>query len=257
MSPRITRSSSHIVIPARLEATRLPRKMLLNDTGKSLIQHTYEAASRARRPNGLCVATDHEEIAAEVRRFGGNVVVTARGLHSGTDRVAVVAEQLADVDIVVNVQGDEPEIAGSAIDLTISILENDAGAVMSTLAAPLRDRQAWQDSNCVKVVVDDSNRALYFSRSPIPYFDSHDDVVLATNPPLVFQHIGLYAYRRDFLLKLAQMPPAALERLERLEQLRVLSAGFAIVVGIIDEPTLGINTPEDYRRFVDQVQSRS
>jgi 3-deoxy-manno-octulosonate cytidylyltransferase (CMP-KDO synthetase) len=241
---------SYVVIPARLASTRLPRKLLLCETGKPLIQHTYEAASRARRPAGLCVATDHVEIQKCVERFGGRAEMTDPQAPSGTDRVAEVARRLTDADIIVNVQGDEPELAGASIDLAVELLENDPQAVMSTLATPIRSRQQFEDPACVKVVFDSRQRAMYFSRSPIPCPREWDDALLAAEPPHFFQHVGLYAYRRDFLLQLAQMPQAELEKIEKLEQLRVLQAGFSILVGVVYENTFGIDTPDDYRAFV-------
>jgi len=241
---------SYAIIPARLASTRLPRKLLLRETGKTLIQHTYEAAQKARRPAGICVATDSEEIFQEVLQFGGRAEMTSPECPSGTDRVAEVARRLPDVDIVVNVQGDEPEIAGSSIALAIQLLEDNPDAVMSTLATPIRSRRQFEDPACVKVVFDGRGRAMYFSRSPIPHPREWDDTLLTAEPPHFFQHVGLYAYRRDFLLQLATMPQAAIERIEKLEQLRVLHAGHAILVGVVRETTFGIDTPEDYRAFV-------
>lgn len=248
---------STIIIPARLASTRLPRKLLLAETGKPLIQHTYEAASRARRPCGICVAADHEEIRAAVTAFGGRVEMTDPNAPSGTDRVAEVARKLTDVDVVVNVQGDEPEIAGESIDLVVELLERDPAAVMATLATPIRSRAQLLDPACVKVVFDARGRALYFSRSPIPCARDWDDSLLDAEPPLFYQHVGLYAYRREFLLQLAQMPPAAIEKTEKLEQLRVLDAGFSILVGAIREKTFGIDTPEDYRAFVEKAGAKA
>jgi 3-deoxy-manno-octulosonate cytidylyltransferase (CMP-KDO synthetase) len=247
--PRI-HSTSLIVIPARLASTRLPRKMLLRQTGKSLLQHTFEAAGRALRPSGICVATDNEEIAAEVRSFGGEAHLTSPDCASGTDRVAEIAHQRPDVDIFVNVQGDEPELAGPSIDLVIELLERDPSLAMSTLATPIRRREQWLDAACVKVVFDARGRALYFSRSPIPFVRDWHDSLLDAEPPNFYQHVGLYAYRREFLLQIAQMPTARLEQLEKLEQLRVLDAGYAIAVGVVDEPTVGIDTQADYDAFV-------
>lgn len=244
------RATSQIVIPARLHSTRLPRKLLLDETGKTLIQHTYESASLAERPTGMCVAADHDEIARAVRSFGGNVVMTDPNARSGTDRVAEVARSMPNVDIIVNVQGDEPDISAEAIDRTIGLLEQDANAVMSTLATPIRSKEKLEDPSCVKVVFDGNGRALYFSRSWIPFARDWDDALLQESTPHFFQHIGLYAYRRDFLLQIAELPPSNMERLENLEQLRVLFAGHAIQVGQIDEPAIGIDTPSDYADFV-------
>ena len=247
---------STIVIPARLASTRLPRKLLLRETGKSVLEHTYESAAKARRPSGICVAADCEEIAAEVRAFGGNVKLTDPACASGTDRVAEIARELIDVDVLVNVQGDEPEISAAAIDLAVQLLESHPEAVMSTLATPLRTKDQLFDPSCVKVVFDHAGRAIYFSRAPIPYPRNWDDALLAVEPPLFHQHIGLYAYRRDFLLKLATLSRAPLEQVENLEQLRVLHAGHTIIVGVIDEPTIGIDTPADYAAFVTRWKSR-
>jgi 3-deoxy-manno-octulosonate cytidylyltransferase (CMP-KDO synthetase) len=247
---------SQIVIPARLRSTRLPRKLLLRETGKSLIQHTYEAARRAKKPLGICVACDDREIFAEVCSFGGRAVMTDPHAASGTDRVAEVARQMADVDIVVNVQGDEPEIAGRSIDLAVELLEREPEAVMSTLATPIRLRRQLEAPACVKVVFDSRGRAIYFSRSPIPFPRQWDDALMDADPPHFYQHVGLYAYRRDFLLRIAELPQPAIERIECLEQLRVLHAGHSILVGVVDEPTFGIDTPADYEAFVRKWRQR-
>lgn len=247
--------TSYIIIPARLASTRLPRKLLLAETGKPLIQHTYESARGARLPGGICVATDHLEIVQAVLAFGGRAEMTDPNAASGSDRVAEVAAKMPDVDIVVNVQGDEPEIAGSSIDLAIELLQSHPEAVMSTLATPIRSRRQLEDPACVKVVFDHRGRALYFSRSAIPRPREWNDELLAADPPHFYQHVGLYAYRRDFLSQLAAMPPSSLEQIEKLEQLRVLQAGYSILVGVVDEPTFGIDTLEDYAAFVEKCKS--
>ena len=244
------------MIPARLASTRLPRKLLLNETGKPLLQYTYEAAAGSQLVAGLCVAADHEEIAAAVRQFGGQVVMTSPACASGTDRVAEVARTMPEVDIFVNVQGDEPEISPDAIDLAVQMLLDDSSAVMSTLATPIRERSKLEDPSCVKVVFNESHRALYFSRAPIPFARNWEDALLQAEPAVFYQHIGLYAYRRDFLLKIASLPRAVLEQVENLEQLRVLASGYAIAVGVIEEPTIGIDTPADYQAFVQRMQGK-
>ncbi len=247
---------SWIVIPARLASTRLPRKMLLSETGKPLIQHTYEAASQARRPAGICVACDDEEIARAVRSFGGDARLTSPHAQSGTDRVAEIARSMPDVDIFVNVQGDEPEISGEAVDLAVELLEKHPQASVSTVAAPLRNREALHDPACVKVVCDKDGYALYFSRSVIPHPREWSEEDLTARPPCFLQHMGLYAYRRSFLLSVPNLEVPHLERLEKLEQLRFLYHGAKIVVGLVDSPTCGIDTPEDYRRFVERYKAR-
>jgi 3-deoxy-manno-octulosonate cytidylyltransferase (CMP-KDO synthetase) len=248
------RLTSTIVIPARLASTRLPRKLLLRETGKTLIQHSYEAALKATLSTEVIVATDHEEILHEVESFGGRAVMTSPTCASGTDRVAEVARQLPEVELLVNVQGDEPEIAGASIDMAIKMLEDNPEAVMSTLATPIRSRQQFEDPACVKVVFDAHGRAIYFSRSPIPHPRQWEDALLTADPPSFYQHVGLYAYRRDFLLQLAEMSPSKMEKIEKLEQLRVLEAGYGIIVGVVNDRTFGIDTPEDYRMFVEKWQ---
>ncbi len=247
---------SYLIIPARMASTRLPRKMLLRETGKSLIEHTYEAARRAKKPSGICVATDAREIYDEVRGFGGEACLTSPELPSGTDRVAAVAQAMSDIDVVVNVQGDEPDLSGEAIDLVVQLLEDHPEAVMSTLATPIRRRSQLDDPSCVKAVFNAQGRALYFSRAAVPYARDWNDALLTADPPVFFQHVGMYGYRREFLLRLATWSVSRLEATEKLEQLRVLEAGYDIRVGVVDEPTFGIDTPEDYRAFVDRRLGR-
>ncbi|HEX4148937.1 MAG TPA: 3-deoxy-manno-octulosonate cytidylyltransferase [Pirellulales bacterium] len=252
----MVRFKSYVVIPARLASTRLPRKLLLAETGKPVIQHTYEAARTAARPQGICVATDSEEILQAVSSFGGVARMTSPDCPSGTDRVAEVARRLPEADLIVNVQGDEPEIAGEAIDRAIELLEASPEIMMSTLATPIGSREQLLDPACVKVVFDQRQRAMYFSRSPIPHAREWHDSLLSARPPLFYQHIGLYAYRREFLLELANLPPADLEQVEKLEQLRVLAAGHAIAVGVVGRAARGIDTWPDYRAFVQRVLAR-
>ncbi|SIO01905.1 3-deoxy-manno-octulosonate cytidylyltransferase (CMP-KDO synthetase) [Singulisphaera sp. GP187] len=242
------------VIPARFASTRLPGKPLLSETGRPLIQHVVEAARRSTRLDRIIVATDDRAIAEAVAGFGGEYAMTRADHPSGTDRVAEVAEGLPEAGIVVNLQGDEPEITPHALDLVIALLENDPDASMATLATPIRSEADYLDPSCVKVVCTAAGQALYFSRSPIPYHrDGRPDA--ASSLPLAYLHLGLYAYRRDFLLKLATLPPSPLEKIEKLEQLRVLEAGHRIAVGLVDEPSVGIDTPDDYRRFVERWRS--
>jgi 3-deoxy-manno-octulosonate cytidylyltransferase (CMP-KDO synthetase) len=278
MSPQLSASAprSYVVIPARYSSTRLPRKMLLRETGKTLLQHTYEAARAAKRPTGVLVATDHAEIAAEVERFRGDFVMTSSDCASGTDRVAEVARKLPRAEIIVNVQGDEPEMAPESIDRVIELLEKNTAAGMATLATPISSPEQLADPACVKVVFDKSGRAMYFSRSPIPFVrdaapgwpgSSASEPPDSTgargsakprpqppfnNPPLFYQHLGIYAYRREVLLEVAGMPPSSLELAEKLEQLRMLQSGGTIVVGVVSHAARGIDTPADYAAFVER-----
>lgn len=237
------------IIPARLQSTRLPRKLLLNETGKPLLQYTWEAARRATQLSDLIIAADSLEILHAARQFGARCEMT--GEHpSGTDRIAEVARRYCqDADILVNVQGDEPELNPQNIDLLVQLLKDHPEAEMATLATPIRSRNEWMANSCVKVVCGADGRALYFSRCPIPFArDADPETLLANDSPWLL-HMGVYAYRRDFLLSLTQLPPSRLEQLEKLEQLRALESGARIQVGIVEHRAVGIDTPEDYAAF--------
>jgi 3-deoxy-manno-octulosonate cytidylyltransferase (CMP-KDO synthetase) len=237
-----------IIVPARYASSRLPGKPLLRETGKYLIQHVYEQARKSRHADQVIVATDDRRIEAAVRGFGGQVVMTRSDHPSGTDRVAEVAERL-DAEVIVNLQGDEPLIDPASIDHLSDLLARDPTADMATLAVPIQTSEQWRNPNCVKVVCDAAGRALYFSRSAIPFVrDGEPD--FQAEPPCFLQHLGLYAYRRAFLLQLASTSPSALEQLEKLEQLRVLSLGRHIQVGIVRHTSIGVDTMADYQQFV-------
>jgi 3-deoxy-manno-octulosonate cytidylyltransferase (CMP-KDO synthetase) len=237
-----------VIIPARYGSKRLPAKPLLRETGKYLIQHVYERACQAVKASTVLVATDDPRIVAAVESFGGRVVMTRRDHPSGTDRVAEAARHL-DADIIINLQGDEPLVDPATLDQLAQLLERNSSADMATLAVPLRSAEMWRDPNCVKAVVDALGRALYFSRSPIPFVrDGQPD--FSSTPPRFLQHLGIYAYRRHFLFSLAELPPEPLEQLEKLEQLRVLALGRTIHVGVVEHEGIGVDTREDYERFV-------
>lgn len=240
------------VVPARFASTRLPGKPLLSDTGRPLIQHVVEAARQASRLHRIIVATDDIRIAEAVRAFGGEVMMTREDHATGTDRVAEVCQAIPDAEIIVNLQGDEPEISGHALDEVVRMLLDDPESPMATLATPITDKEVYLDPACVKVVVDRRGRALYFSRSPIPH---HRDGIPGAGP-IGLLHLGLYAYRRSFLLEMASLPKSSLENIEKLEQLRVLEAGYPIAVGVVEERSIGIDTPEDYVRFVGRWNKR-
>jgi 3-deoxy-manno-octulosonate cytidylyltransferase (CMP-KDO synthetase) len=243
-------------IPARLASTRLARKLLLAETGRPLIQHTWESARQASSLADVIIATDSSEIAEVVSTFGGRCEMT-REHPSGTDRIAeVVDRSFATADIVVNIQGDEPEIDPQSIDLLVRLLADHPSAQMSTLATPIRTSPVRDSNSCVKVVCAADGRALYFSRSLIPFCRDQDpDQLLSAESPWLL-HLGLYAYRRDFLMKLTKLPVSRLEKLEKLEQLRALEAGAAIQVGIVERSAVGIDTPEDYARFVTRWRAK-
>lgn len=247
-----------VVIPARLASTRLPEKLLLPVGGKSILQHTYEAAARSRVAGGVIVAVDDPRLAHEVTSFGGVARLTSPDCQSGTDRIAEVAAEMPEADIFVNVQGDEPEIDPAAIDLVAQTLIDYPEADMATVAKPIRDPQVLVDPNCVKVVIGHGHRAILFSRAAIPFpRDGATLEWLRHEPPIYWHHIGLYAYRRDFLLWFARQPPADIELVEKLEQLRVIHADRHIVVARIDEAAGGIDTLEEYRAFRSRFEDAS
>jgi 3-deoxy-manno-octulosonate cytidylyltransferase (CMP-KDO synthetase) len=220
----------------------------LRQTGKYLIQHVYERALQARRASQVLVATDDPRIVAAVQGFGGQVVMTSRYHPSGTDRVAEVARNL-DAEIIINLQGDEPLVDPAALDLLPELLQRDADTDMATLAVPITSVEQWHNPNCVKLVRDAAGRALYFSRSPIP-FVRNGQLHFHAEQALFLQHLGVYAYRRHFLLRLAALPPTTLEGVEQLEQLRVLALGHQIQVGLVREASIGVDTYQDYLQFV-------
>jgi 3-deoxy-manno-octulosonate cytidylyltransferase (CMP-KDO synthetase) len=178
--------------------------------------------------------------------------MTSPDCPSGTDRVAEVIRGIPDAEIVVNLQGDEPEIDPQAIDRLAELLRMNPSASMATLATPIRSREALDDPSCVKVVFDNAGRAMYFSRSPIPYPREWNEELLESTPATFFQHIGIYAYRRDLLLRFAQLPMGRTEQIEKLEQLRILEQGQTILISEIDQPTRGIDTFADYAAFVER-----
>ena len=238
------------IIPARLQSSRLPEKLLLEETGKPLIQYVWETASKASVLDEVIVATDSQRIVDVVEGFGGRAEMT--GDHpSGSDRIAEVADRCCpNADVIVNLQGDEPELETSTIEGLVSAIRS-SGAEMATVAAPLTVESNILSPDCVKVVLNDRDEAMYFSRSVIPYRrdGSVEDALHAGTSPWLL-HVGLYAYRRSFLLQLTQMPPSTLEKLEKLEQLRALQAGATIAVAKTPDAAVGIDTREDYDAFV-------
>lgn len=226
------------VIPARYASTRLPGKPLAMIAGKPMIQRVYERACQAQMPDEVIVATDNELVAKAVADFGGKAVMTSPDHPSGTDRLAEVALMYPGVDVIVNVQGDEPMIPPEVIDNLAKAFEGDAELDMATMKVVM-DEADYDNPAAVKVVTDLNGYALYFSRSLMPY---------PRNKPegyKVYKHVGIYAYRRSFLLKYAALQPTPLERAESLEQLRVLENGYKIKVLESAFKGIGVDTPED------------
>lgn len=227
------------VIPSRIGSTRLPRKPLLDIKGKPLIQRTLENALHCDSFDKVIVATDSDEIAEIVARCGGEFMMTASHHQTGTDRVAEVAEAFPEMDIVVNLQGDEPFLRPESLKSLVEPWLAGENPEMTTLASPINFDMHYTSPDFVKVITDIDHNALYFSRSPLPYFRQQG----VTVP--VYHHKGLYAFRRDFLLKYAKMPQTPLELAESLEQLRVLEHGYKIRVCYTDSVSLEINTPAE------------
>jgi 3-deoxy-manno-octulosonate cytidylyltransferase (CMP-KDO synthetase) len=241
-----------VCIPARYASTRFPAKVLAKDTGKYLIQHTWEQACKARLPQRVVIAADDEKIVRAAREFGAECILTSPKHNSGTDRIAEAVGR-SDADIVINVQGDEPRIDPDHIDLLARMMLDNPQAEMATLAAPFAGREQIADPNVVKVVVGTGGKAIYFSRSVIPYDRDRAGVGDAGS---YLRHLGIYAYRRDFLLTITSLPQTPLEKLEKLEQLRAIENGYTILVGKVERTCEGIDTPEQYAGFAEQWRRR-
>ena len=226
------------VIPARYASTRLPGKPLKDIAGKPMICRVYERALKAQSMSEVLVATDDERILAVVKEHGGKAMLTAKNHPTGTDRLAEVAAAYPDVDVIVNVQGDEPLIEPKLIDELAAVFTEDENLQMATVMTPMVSEEEKNNPNNVKVITDRNGYALYFSRSLIPYPRNDEGVP-------VYKHIGIYAYRRDFLLKYAKMAPTPLESTESLEQLRALENGYKIKVVKTDYRFVGVDTAED------------
>lgn len=231
------------IIPARYASTRLPGKPLLDIAGKSMIQRVYEQAAQAKLLSKVIVATDDERIVQEVASFGGLVQMTDQSHASGTDRCAEVAKHFQDIAAVVNIQGDEPFIDPLQIDLLITRLQ-DKGVQIATLVRKFQTTAALLNPNTAKVVLNERQEAMYFSRSPIPYLRGVS-TDLWLDKATYYQHIGIYGYKRATLLELTRLPQGELERIESLEQLRWLEHQYPISVAITDKISFGVDTMED------------
>ncbi len=247
-------------LPARYNSTRFPGKVLAKDTGKFLIQHTYEQACLAELPQKVIIATDDRKVVAAAESFGAECVLTSPEHKSGTDRIAEAIKKLsaercplnAD-DIVVNIQADEPEIDPANIDKVAELLLHNPDVPMVTLAAEFQNPDQIADPNIVKVITDTKGRAIYFSRAPIPYDREKGSVGPVS---CYLRHLGVYAYRKDFLLKVTALPQTPLEKIEKLEQLRAIENGFGILVAKVEHVCSGIDTPQQYAEFVARYESK-
>jgi 3-deoxy-manno-octulosonate cytidylyltransferase (CMP-KDO synthetase) len=239
------------IIPARYASTRLPGKPLADIGGKPMIQHVYESAVKAPELDRVLVATDDRRIEHAVRRFGGEVIMTSRSHISGTDRLAEVARKIK-ARWLVNVQGDLPFIHWRTIARAVTPMRRNPEVPMGTVCTPIYEAKEWRNPNIVKVVVNHAGFALYFSRAPIPYPKQGivDSNTRSAGPRRLwgYRHLGLYVYRRDFLLKFARLQPTPLERIESLEQLRALENGYRIYVAEVDERSIEVDTPADLKK---------
>ncbi len=246
------------IIPARYASMRLPGKMLLDIAGKPLILHTLGQTAKARTVSRVIVATDDERIFNVVRAAGGEAVMTSSAHHSGSDRLAEVAESLPVGSIIVNVQGDEPMIPPNVIDAAVEALIGDPKADIATTCEPIESLWDLLNGNNVKVVVGDRGYALHFSRSPMPWpreaslrYGGDPNQAIEEEPELLSnfrKHTGLYVYRREYLLRFAKMSPTKLEQIEMLEQLRALENGAKIRVVEVKDSSIGVDTAGDLER---------
>ncbi len=238
------------IIPARYKSTRFPGKPLASIAGKPMIQHVYERTARVPAVSRVIVATDDERITERVRGFGGEVVMTRTDHASGTDRIAEVAEALKE-EIIVNVQGDIPFLDPEMLEAGVRPLLEHHDLPMATIKTAIRNREELESPHVVKVVTDCAGYALYFSRYPIPYRRDSEEIGCVS-----FRHIGLYVYRREFLLHFARLAPTPLECAEKLEQLRALECGFRIKVTEVEEASIEVDTPADLERAQARAGSR-
>ena len=250
------------IIPARFGSTRLPGKPLAQIGGRPMIQHVYQSTVKAEVLDRVIVATDDRRIEAAVKKFGGEVMMTSPDHASGTDRLAEVARKIK-ADLLVNVQGDLPFIDAKTITQAVQPLRRDRDIPMGTVCTAIYDESEWRNPNIVKVITDKARRAMFFTRAPIPFrrndaFELEGEKTAGRHRHCVwgYRHLGLYVFRRDFLLKFSRLPPTALEQLESLEQLRALENGYRIYVAQVDERSVEVDTPADLLRAENEWKRR-
>jgi len=236
------------VIPARWASTRFPGKVLAQIHGKPMIQYVWQQAQKAKLLTDVIVACDDDRVFRVVKSFGGKPVMTSMEHPSGTDRIAEAVGDMK-VDVVVNIQGDEPLVPPEVIDVLAEALIKDEDAPMATVVKRITQPALLENPNVVKAVINRKHEALYFSRFAVPF----NREAKSFSETVYYQHLGLYAYRRDFLMKFDQLPKSLLEETEKLEQLRVLEAGYRILVVETDYETIGVDTPEDLTRVIQMI----
>lgn len=240
------------ILPARYASTRFPGKPLADIAGKSMIRRVYEQVQRSALVSRVMVATDDERIVEAVKAFGGIVHMTPVDIHSGSDRIALVA-QSANADIVVNVQGDEPLIDPQLIDQTIQALLDNPSAVVSTAVKRITDYNEIVNPNIVKAVLDKNGMALYFSRAPIPHVRDAKNEHGWVGGTALYKHFGIYCYRAAFLRQFSQLPPTPLEQAEKLEQLRILEHGYKIACVVTEYESFAVDTPDDLQKVTERI----
>ncbi|PKL82975.1 MAG: 3-deoxy-manno-octulosonate cytidylyltransferase [Ignavibacteriae bacterium HGW-Ignavibacteriae-3] len=243
------------IIPARFASSRLMGKPLADIGGKPMIQHTYNSAKKSKLLDNVVIAVDDEKVLKVVKSFGAEAYMTPQDCESGSDRIAIVAEQIPDATIIVNIQGDEPFIKGKMIDEAIEPLLFDRKVQLSTLARRITNVEEMKSPSVVKVVFDFKNFALYFSRSPIPFVRDAKTNLARVQSAEIYKHIGLYVYRRETLLKFSGLRQTDLEQIEKLEQLRYLEHGFKMKIVTTDYDSLSVDTQKDLelaRRFYEK-----
>ena len=244
------------IIPARFSSTRLPAKPLVDLCGKPMIQHVVEQTRQARSINRVIVATDDERIASVVHQFGAEAIMTPTTIRSGSDRIAYAARSLTDVGIIVNVQGDEPLIVPQMIDQAVRPLVEDESIQVGTLVKRISSSDELINPNTVKVVIDEKGYGVYFSRAPIPYLRDSIEMNKWHERYLYYKHIGLYVFRKDFLLQFASWEESTLEKVEKLEQLRIIEHGYKIKTAVTEYDSVPVDTPEDAERVRTIVKQR-
>jgi 3-deoxy-manno-octulosonate cytidylyltransferase (CMP-KDO synthetase) len=238
-------------IPARYDSTRFPGKVLAKETGKYLIQHTFEQVRRAKLIERTIIATDSEKVLKACKSFGADCIMTSSTHKSGTDRIAEAVRKI-DTDIVINIQADEPQIGPGNIDLLAQLLIDNPNVNMATLVARFERKEQISDPNIVKVVIDRDRFAKYFSRSVIPCCRETGGIGKIDD---YYRHLGVYAYTKDFLLHITKLLAGRLEQIEQLEQLRILEYGYQILTGLVSHVADGIDTPQQYAEFVKRYKS--
>ena len=244
------------IIPARYASSRFPGKPLVDILGKPMIQWVYERACRAKYLDEVIVATDDQRIFDAVTNFSGKVAMTSPTAANGTERIAEIAQKIA-AKLIVNIQGDEPLVDPDIIDQLVVLMQNNPAAPVGTLVKKIEEVENLMNPNIPKVVVDKNFYALYFSRSIIPFHRDISDQRKWLRNENYYQHIGLYIYRRDFLLKFVTLPISMLERIEQLEQLRILENGYRIKVALTETESIGVDVPSDIDRVISFLHGRA